>query len=409
MANTCKRGQWHQYFASWTEHILFLGAVLAIGPSQVLGLGFRIPNQDAEATARGNAFIATADNPSAIYYNPAGITQLQGHNAQVGGHVITVRSHFEPAGGGKDENTKSEIQMAPQLYYAYAPADCDFAFGLGVYAPYGLGLEWSDDVAFRDEGIEGRLLYSTISPVVAWRITPTFSLAAGPTLDYAKVDFRQGFGGIPNSRFHFRGDGIAFGAKAGLLWQPHPKWSFGASYFSPTTIDFEGDSSASPVSSKKQDTSSELDFPQFIMGGISYRPTTNWNVEVGIDWTDWDTLNTVIFKGTAFGNVPLPLNWESSVLVHFGASRYLRKGYWIAAGYFFSQNSTSERDFSPIVPDTDLHVASVGVGRKGQRWTWAFSTQFITGPFREISNGKTSDGSYQFFNKAINFSMNRHF
>ena len=43
-------------------------------------IGFLVPNQDAEAIARGNAFAATADNPSAIFYNPAGISQLKGQN-----------------------------------------------------------------------------------------------------------------------------------------------------------------------------------------------------------------------------------------------------------------------------------------------------------------------------------------
>ena len=42
--------------------------------------GFRLPDQDAFATARGEAFAATADNASAIYYNPAGISQLEGFN-----------------------------------------------------------------------------------------------------------------------------------------------------------------------------------------------------------------------------------------------------------------------------------------------------------------------------------------
>jgi long-subunit fatty acid transport protein len=124
-----------------------------------------------------------------------------------------------------------------------------------------------------------------------------------------------------------------------------------------------------------------------------------------VDWTDWDTLDTLIFEGTPFGNIPFPLNWESSYLVHFGVSRYLNEGYWVAAGYFFSENSTSDRDFSPLVPDTDLHVASLGVGRKGEKWSWAVSGQVITGPKRHINNGGGMDGSYQFFNQAINLSV----
>ncbi|MHB8523020.1 MAG: hypothetical protein ACYDH9_20000 [Limisphaerales bacterium] len=59
-----------------SDRWLFWSAALM--PMTAYGLGIRIADQDAEATARGNAFAATADNPSAIYYNPAGITQLDG-------------------------------------------------------------------------------------------------------------------------------------------------------------------------------------------------------------------------------------------------------------------------------------------------------------------------------------------
>ena len=50
-------------------------------------MGFRNLNQEASAVARGNAFVATADNPSAIYYNPAGISG-QDASAQFGMHFI---------------------------------------------------------------------------------------------------------------------------------------------------------------------------------------------------------------------------------------------------------------------------------------------------------------------------------
>jgi long-chain fatty acid transport protein len=50
----------------------------------LLATGIRLPDQDAFATARGEAFVATADNPSAIYYNPAGLTQLEGQDLRGG-------------------------------------------------------------------------------------------------------------------------------------------------------------------------------------------------------------------------------------------------------------------------------------------------------------------------------------
>src|SRR5205085_7298167 len=63
---------------------ILLPALFALLPLAAFGLGSRIPNQDAAAIARGNAFVATADNPTAMYYNPAGISQLDGQNFQVG-------------------------------------------------------------------------------------------------------------------------------------------------------------------------------------------------------------------------------------------------------------------------------------------------------------------------------------
>ena len=61
-------------------------AALAVGlmPLAALGNGLRLPSQDAFAAARGEAFVATADNPSAIYYNPAGLAQLTGTQLRSG-------------------------------------------------------------------------------------------------------------------------------------------------------------------------------------------------------------------------------------------------------------------------------------------------------------------------------------
>src|SRR5437763_11643968 len=145
--------------------VLFGLFVFSLSSDSVFGLGFRIPNQDAEATAKGNAFVATADNPSAIYYNPAGITQIQGAEAQFGLHVISVNSHFEAAAGGSSD-TKFEIQPVPQVYCVLplenAPKDHPIALGLGLYVPFGLGIQWPGDASLRNKGLEGRLQYVTL-------------------------------------------------------------------------------------------------------------------------------------------------------------------------------------------------------------------------------------------------------
>jgi long-chain fatty acid transport protein len=383
-------------------------------PASSPGLGFRIPNQDARAIGRGNAFVATADNPSAIYYNPAGISHLEGQTVQFGSHNIAVNSEY--TSGTREFDTEWEVQPVPQLYYTVAFKDKPYAFGLGVFAPFGLGLEWPENTTFNTLAQEGRLAYITLNPVAAWKITEQLSVAAGPTFNYSRVELRQRIGLTPGDEFKYKGDDADFGFSAGILWQPHEQWSFGASYRSATTINYRGKSTFRPYSAPNG-TSAELDFPQFVIAGISYRPTAKWNLEVGVDWTDWDTLDTVVFRDTANGDIPFPLNWKSSFLYHLGATYQFNNPYYVSAGYFFSENSTSEENFNPIVPDTDLHVASLGVGYRGKRWSWAVAGQLITGPKREVRGsssipslvGQSADGDYQFFNQALNFSLALHF
>jgi long-chain fatty acid transport protein len=383
-------------------------------PAVVYGLGSAIPNQDAEAIARGNAFIATANNPSAIYYNPAGITQLEGTHVQFGTHNLAVNSEYQSLDGTIDRNSEFTVATVPQLYCTFSPKDSPFSYGVGIYAPFGLGVRWSTNTPFRTLALESQLLYVTFNPVVAWQVHPRLSIAAGPTVNYAKVGLRQGIGLSAGDQFHFDGTGWDLGATAGLLWKPNDRWAIGIDYRSPTAIDFEGDSRLKPYA-PAEDTSAKLNFPQSIGGGIAYCPTPQWNIEAYVIWTDWDEVEGTTFKRPS-GNIPFALNWKSSLMTGIGATRYLENGWFVSAGYFFSQASTPERNFTPLVPDTDLHVGSAGVGYKGERWSYAVSCQLITGPWRTVSgstpnaiSGETADGKFSWLNGALNFSIGYHF
>jgi long-chain fatty acid transport protein len=388
--------------------LLFLGGV-AVWPQPASGLGVRIPNQDASAIARGNAFVATADNPSALYYNPAGITQLEGHHFQAGSllYLGIYSDHVSP--GGLRTQNEHDVIAAPQLHYTFTPKNSQFSFGLGVFAPFGLGMEWPDKAPFAPYGLEGRLNYATLTPVVAWKPLNSLSIAVGPTLNYSDAKLRQSIPAVPRGEFVFRGDDLAYGFTAGVLYQPCEKVSLGASYLSATTQDYEGKASTSPSpplpSSSR--TSARLDFPQIIRGGISYRPTPNWNFELDVDWTDWETVDNLTIKGVS----TIPLNWHSSFFYEAGVTRYLKSGYYVSAGYFFSEASTSERNYTPIVPDTDLHVGSLGVGHKGKTWDWALAGQIIAGPYRNVNDAAAPPvrGKYRIITPTLSLSVGYHF
>jgi len=374
-------------------------------------VGFRLPNQDPEAIARGNAFDATADNPSAIYYNPAGITQLKGQTIEAGIYVLVAGVEFESPSGEK-ASIKTELNAVPQLYYVVSPKDLPFSFGLGVYVPYGLSIDWGRNNPFDTAAQKGNLLYGTVNPVVAWEITRGLSLAIGPTINYSEAEFERAIlpsAILPNTRFHVKGDDFDFGFNAGLRWQPHEQWAFGLSYHYLTTMDYDGHSTLTPAPPfpGTVPTRASLRFPQFVVGGISFRPTEKWNIEFDVDWTDWDNVNQIVFRGPP-GNPTFPFNYRSSFMYEFGVTRKFDSGYFASVGYFFSENSSPDRDFNPIIPDSDLHLGSVGVGHKGKNWDWAAAYHFGYNPGREVKNDQSfpnANGTYHILNHAFNISL----
>src|SRR6185436_138808 len=102
---------------------------------------------------------------------------------------------------------------------------------------------------------------------VAWKPLPSLSLAIGPNFNFSEATLRQATG--PSSSFVFRGDDVGYGFNAGLLWQPHPQWSFGANYRSGSTLDYEGTGRFRPPD-VTIDSAAEFKFPQIISGGISF-------------------------------------------------------------------------------------------------------------------------------------------
>src|SRR6266446_8102083 len=108
--------------AGRNARILVMSLALGSSGNSLFADGFRLPDQDAFATARGEAFAATADNASAIYYNPAGISQLDGANFRGGIYGIYFPVRYESPEGRNFYN-KKDLQAAPQLFLTYKPQE----------------------------------------------------------------------------------------------------------------------------------------------------------------------------------------------------------------------------------------------------------------------------------------------
>lgn len=407
-----------------TSPTLRLALALACLPAVSHGLGFRIADQNAEATARGNAFVATADNPSAVFYNPAGITQLEGTRALLGAYAIRIEEQVEldtPVGNRKFSSENTDFQTVPQMYLTWKKKDAPVALGLGMYAPFGFALDYPEDTPFRTIARKGSILFVTINPVLAWKITDQLSVGVGATISYGEATLQRGVLAV-GDRFRFKGDGVAYGFNAGVLWDPHRMHHFGLTYRGPQTIKFEGHSSVRtdpfevatpfgpfPVAGidRREDADATFDLPQQIVFGYSFRPTPDWNFEFNIDWTDWSSLNTVTLHQRS-GDAPIPFEWESSFFYEFGVTKNFARGLSASVGYIYSENSVPDETFNPAIPDGNRHILSAGLGQRLDRYNWYLAYQWTFGD-RTISEGTILDGDYRFDSHAVTLSLGYNF
>ncbi len=105
-----------------------LALALSLAPLVAFGNGLRLPSQDAFATGRGEAFVATADNPSAVYYNPAGLTQLTNTEMRAGIYGLYYDPTYQPPKGapnaGNTYSIKKQFAAAPQFFSAANSRRC---------------------------------------------------------------------------------------------------------------------------------------------------------------------------------------------------------------------------------------------------------------------------------------------
>lgn len=420
--------------------VLLAVSFLLGGISAALANGLRLVSQDAFAAARAEAFVATADNPSAVYYNPAGLTQLQGQNVRAGANLLYFDPTFEPLPAEPNSGTTYHIEnnyaFAPQFYYSYGWRGVPISMGLGVYSPYGASVTWPQDTGFRTVATEGSLTYIRANPVVAAEIAPGLSLACGIMVDYGDIDAQQGVRAspsvvFPNDIFSFSGDDWTVGYNVGLLWKAHEKLSFGATFRSQTTVNFKGNTflERAPTTPPTEiPATAEYEFPLTAVFGVSYRPTPKWNLEFNADYTDWSSFDVVTirqeraspFPLTGQVDIPITFEWKASWILEVGATHYFDDGWHASAGCLYNQNSVPDTYYSPLVSDLDRYFVAIGVGRKGRKIDFDVTYQFGYGPPHAVTGsqppsivpdlaGQNSNGTYEWISHAVLVSVGLHF
>src|SRR5881409_1835962 len=100
--------------------------------------GYSIYEQGAKAMANAGAFTARADDPSALFFNPAGIVQLDGIRFAVGTNAIFLTgSTFDSTASGNSFSQEDNVAWPSSIYYTQKIND-RLTWGLAINTPFGL-------------------------------------------------------------------------------------------------------------------------------------------------------------------------------------------------------------------------------------------------------------------------------
>ncbi len=176
-----------------------LAALLGFGVDALAG-GFAFNENGAAATGKATAFVGEANDPSAIFYNPAGITQLPGTQVMIGASLVKLDSTFRSSTTVESTQLQDQFPVLPYVYITHRFKGWDerLSIGLGIYTPFGILIDWPDNWQGRFATTDDHLRVTVYNPTIAFQATPKLSLAVG--LQSSKsLPFRLWASGNPRS------------------------------------------------------------------------------------------------------------------------------------------------------------------------------------------------------------------
>jgi len=350
--------------------LALLPALLVAGSSAHAG-GFILNDHGASATGRADAVVATVDDGSAIFYNPAGIAQKDGINVYFGGSLILPFATFTEQTTGEETDADRPTSVTPTLY-VHGQLNEFLHLGLGLYAPFGSSSSWPENSPGREQSRETTLRTFFISPVVGVNLSSLvpgkLTIGGGFDLVPADVDLRRDLlFGEDVGTVRLGGDGLGFGGRIGVQYAPNDSLAFGLAYRSKVGIKFSGDGDfdiAPPYRASLPpdgEISAEVTLPQSVLAGASYRPIPQLEIEFDVNWIDWrdfESLNVVLPDGET---TSVPYEWNDVLVLRLGAEYSMPElGLDIRGGYAYDPTPAPDETLGFAPPDANRHVVSVG-------------------------------------------------
>lgn len=405
--------------------------MLSISAAPVLAAGFGIFEQGTKAMGMAGAFTAQADDPSAIFHNPAGLAFQQERDFLLGVTYITATTldffGAEPFPGVEVREQQETLgEFLPHFYWV-EPLSERWTFGLGLNAPFGLVTEWKNKDAFSGRFISEKaaMRLLNLSPNLAWKASDDFSVGLGLMVYYSDVELNNRraavdpFTGQPAEIAKATLEGgfdEGFGWQLGILHRYNNSFSWGLMYRSRVEIDYGGKLELTQVPTgntlfdtlvagllpfgRTIDGDTSIEFPDLASLGLAFSISRQTLVEIDVNWTGWSSFDRLFVE---FGDPLLPPldrpeDWDDVFHYRLGVKwQKSPRSEW-RFGYVYDESPQPSKAVGPLLADATRNGFTVGYGRRGGRVGWDLALMYL--PFDERTITDSEDGYFGTYDQS---------
>jgi long-chain fatty acid transport protein len=370
-----------------------IAAIAVMGVGQAMASGFQLLEQNASGL--GNAYAGSAavsENASTIFFNPAGMTQLQAAEISLG--VNAVRPSFKfsngnsanpPAATGSNGGDAGSWSAIPN-FYTSAALNKDWYVGLGIGSPFGLKTEYDSDWAGRFQSTKFEIKTLNINPSLAYRVNDKLSLGGG--LDWQRFDAtyqRYAAVGVPpfgsaalnaaaqNTLIQLKVKDDSFGWNIGALFKPSETMKIGMSYRSMIKYKLTGDlTSSNQAIAPNTGASASITMPDTFVTSVAQKLDDKWEMLGDISWTGWHKIQDVDISRTTSSTPVQTLNarFRNTWRAALGANYQLNDAWKIKTGVAYDQSPVRSADLRlTSLPDNNRVWFSAGTQWKPTKMT----------------------------------------
>ena len=400
--------------------------------SSVNAAGFALIEQGVKGL--GNAYAggaASAEDASTVFYNPAGMTRLNGRQFVVAGHLILPSAKFSNENStvftgaaltGSDGGDGSEAATVPNFYYVQELAG-GYRIGLGINVPFGLATEYDSNWKGRYQAIRSEIRTININPALAFKIGNELSLGFGADLQYidaqltSAVDFSaacllgQIAGSIPAGTCTATGlttvqnpntDGLSdntgktssWGYNFGLLYEFTPATRVGLAYRSKISHKLKGQGdftvpaggAATVFGSTFADTSivAYATLPEIISASVFHQIDPKCAVMGDVMQTRWSRIPElrIDFENPLKSDGVETFNWENTWRYSVGMTHYYSDRWTWRAGIAYDQTPIPNADTRTArMPDNNRRWLAFGgsyAGSKNMTVDFGYAHLFVS-------------------------------